>query len=63
MRFSIKGNVTADWVRREAAQMRVLVVGERLLRKYCYPPDLQDAAVQKVLQQAGGVVDRLGNLS
>jgi type I restriction enzyme R subunit len=25
---------------------------KRLLRKYGYPPDLQDAAVQKVLQQA-----------
>jgi Domain of unknown function (DUF3387) len=32
------------------ARMRVLV--KRLLRKYGYPPDLQDAAVQKVLQQA-----------
>jgi type I restriction enzyme R subunit len=30
--------------------MRVLV--KRLLRKYGYPPDLQDVAVQKVLQQA-----------
>jgi type I restriction enzyme, R subunit len=30
--------------------MRVLV--KRLLRKYGYPPDLQDAAVQNVLQQA-----------
>ena len=32
------------------ARMRVLV--KRLLRRYGYPPDLQDAAVQKVLQQA-----------
>jgi type I restriction enzyme R subunit len=30
--------------------MRVLV--KRILRKYGYPPDLQDAAVQTVLQQA-----------
>jgi type I restriction enzyme, R subunit len=30
--------------------MRVLV--KRLLRRYGYPPDLQDAAVQNVLQQA-----------
>jgi type I restriction enzyme R subunit len=29
--------------------MRVLV--KRILRKYGYPPDLQDAAVQTVLQQ------------
>ena len=45
---SIKSNVSVDWMHREAA--RVLV--KRLLRKYGYPPDLQDAAVQKVLQQA-----------
>ncbi len=25
---------------------------KRILRKYGYPPDLQDAAVQTVLQQA-----------
>ena len=30
--------------------MRVLV--KRILRHYGYPPDLQDAAVQTVLQQA-----------
>jgi type I restriction enzyme R subunit len=30
--------------------MRVLV--KKILRKYGYPPDLQDAAVQTVLQQA-----------
>lgn len=30
--------------------MRVLV--KRILRKYGYPPDLQDVAVQTVLQQA-----------
>jgi type I restriction enzyme, R subunit len=29
--------------------MRVLV--KRILRKYGYPPDLQDVAVQDVLQQ------------
>jgi type I restriction enzyme, R subunit len=35
--------------------MRVLV--KHLLRKYGYPPDLQDAAVQKVLQQAEAFAD------
>ena len=30
--------------------MRALV--KRILRKYGYPPDLQDAAVQTVLRQA-----------
>ena len=49
---SIKSNISVDWVHREAARARMRVVVKRLLRKYGYPPDLQDAAVQKVLQQA-----------
>lgn len=49
---SIKGNVTVDWMHREGARARMRVLVKRLLRKYGYPPDLQDAAVQKVLQQA-----------
>jgi type I restriction enzyme, R subunit len=49
---SIKGNVSVDWMHREAARARMRVLVKRLLRKYGYPPDLQDSAVQKVLQQA-----------
>jgi type I restriction enzyme R subunit len=30
--------------------MRVMV--RRILRKYGYPPDLQDTAIQSILQQA-----------
>jgi len=37
---------------REAARARMRAWVKRLLRKYGYPPDLQDATVQKVLQQA-----------
>ena len=49
---SIKSNVSVDWMHREGARARMRVLVKRLLRKYGYPPDLQDAAVQKVLQQA-----------
>lgn len=49
---SVRKNVTVDWMHREAARARMRVLVKRLLRKYGYPPDLQDAAVQKVLQQA-----------
>jgi type I restriction enzyme R subunit len=49
---SIKGNVSVDWMHREAARARMRVLVKRLLRKYGYPPDLQDTAVQNVLQQA-----------
>ena len=49
---SLRGNVTVDWMHREAARARMRVLVKRILRKYGYPPDLQDAAVQTVLQQA-----------
>jgi len=49
---SIKGSVTVDWMHREAARARIRVLVKRILRKYGYPPDLQDVAVQTVLQQA-----------
>jgi type I restriction enzyme, R subunit len=40
---SLRSSVTVDWMHR---------LVKRILRKYGYPPDLQDAAVQTVLQQA-----------
>lgn len=49
---SLKGNVSVDWAHRESARARMRVLVKRILRKYGYPPDLQDAAVQTVLQQA-----------
>ena len=49
---SIKSNVSVDWMHREAARANIRRLVKRLLRKYGYPPDLQDAAVQNVLQQA-----------
>ena len=49
---SIKDNVSVDWMHRETARARMRVLVKHLLRKHGYPPDLQDAAVQNVLQQA-----------
>lgn len=48
----LKSNITVDWSHRESARARMRVLVKRILRKYGYPPDLQDAAVQTVLQQA-----------
>ncbi len=48
----IKSNVTVDWMHRDSARANIRRHVKRLLRKYGYPPDLQDAAVQNVLQQA-----------
>ena len=49
---SLKSNVTVDWAHRDSARARMRVLVKRILRKYGYPPDLEDAAVQTVLQQA-----------
>ena len=51
---NVRNNVTVDWTQRENARARMRVLVKRILRKYGYPPDLQDAAVQNVLQQAEG---------
>ncbi len=49
---TVRANVTIDWTVREnvRAQLRVLV--KRILRKYGYPPDMQEKATQTVLEQA-----------
>ena len=49
---SLKENVTVDWTHKASARARMRVLIKKILRKYGYPPDLQDAAVQTVLQQA-----------
>lgn len=49
---SLKGSASVDWARRDSARARMRVLVKRILRKYGYPPDLQDAAVRTVLQQA-----------
>jgi type I restriction enzyme R subunit len=55
----IRSNVTVDWAHREAARARIRSLVKRILRKYGYPPDLQDAAVQNVLQQAEALTAEL----
>lgn len=54
---TVRKNVTIDWTLREnvRAQLRVLV--KSILRKYGYPPDKQEAAVQTVLEQAALLSD------
>ena len=49
---NLKSNASVDWQHRASARARMRILVKRILRKYGYPPDLQDAAVQTVLQQA-----------
>ena len=50
--MSLKSSVTIDWAHRESARARLRSSVKRILRRHGYPPDLQSAAVQNVLQQA-----------
>ena len=48
----LRENVTVDWHQRESARARMRVLVKRILKKFGYPPDLSDEAVQTVLAQA-----------
>jgi type I restriction enzyme R subunit len=50
--MSLRENVSVDWAHRDSSRARMRVLVKRILRKYGYPPDLQETAVQTVLQQA-----------
>ena len=55
---SLRSNASVDWQHRESARARMRILVKRILRKHGYPPDLQDAAVQTVLQQAEVLSER-----
>lgn len=48
----VRRNVTIDWTVKQTAQAKMRVIVKRLLRKYGYPPDLQEEATKTVLEQA-----------
>ena len=49
---SVRRNTSIDWTVKESVKARLRVLVRRALRKYGYPPDVQDAAVHTVLMQA-----------
>ncbi len=49
---NLRQNLSVDWSERESVRAKLRLMVKRILRKYKYPPDLQDAAVELVLQQA-----------
>jgi len=49
---SLRKNLTVDWSAREGVRAKLRLMVKRILRKYKYPPDQQDEAVELVLQQA-----------
>ena len=49
---NLRENLTVDWSERESVRAKLRLMVKRILRKYKYPPDLADAAVELVLEQA-----------
>ncbi|RYF76438.1 MAG: type I restriction endonuclease subunit R, partial [Comamonadaceae bacterium] len=54
---SLRQNLSVDWSKRESVRARLRLLVKRILRKYKYPPDQQDAAVELVLRQAEALAE------
>lgn len=55
----LKANVTIDWARRDSVRARLRVLVKRILERYGYPPDLEEAAVRGVLAQAEAMLSEM----
>ena len=49
---NLRQNVSVDWSKRESVRAKLRLMVKRILRKYKYPPDRAEEAVQLVLNQA-----------
>ena len=53
----IRESVTIDWTQRKSARARIMRKVKVLLRRYKYPPEGQEEAVEYVLKQAERLAD------
>jgi len=49
---TVHENATIDWTVKENVRAKLRVMVRRILRRYGYPPDMQEKATQTVLEQA-----------
>jgi type I restriction enzyme R subunit len=49
---NLRKNISVDWSVRESVRAKLRLMVKRILRKYKYPPDLEEAATELVLRQA-----------
>jgi type I restriction enzyme R subunit len=57
---NLRQNLSVDWSARQSVQAKLRLMVKRILRKYKYPPDHQDAAVELVLEQVQAFGDAWG---
>jgi type I restriction enzyme, R subunit len=48
----LRKNVSVDWSVRDTVRAKLRLLVKRILRKYKYPPDLEQRAIDLVLHQA-----------
>ncbi|HNA22169.1 MAG TPA: DUF3387 domain-containing protein, partial [Agitococcus sp.] len=49
---NLRKSLTVDWEKRDSVRAKLRLLVKRILRKYKYPPDQQEEAINLVLQQA-----------
>ncbi|MGV2074141.1 MULTISPECIES: type I restriction endonuclease subunit R [Rhizobium/Agrobacterium group] len=49
---NMRGSVTVDWQHKASARAKMRILVKRILKRFGYPPDLEQEAVQMVLAQA-----------
>ncbi|WGL16276.1 type I restriction endonuclease subunit R [Microbulbifer bruguierae] len=54
----LRNSTTVDWQVRESVRARLRILVKRILKKYKYPPDKQEEAVDLVLKQAEVLSER-----
>ena len=56
---TIRKNASIDWTIKENVRAKMKVAVKRLLRKYGYPPDMQQLATETVLKQAEMIAEEI----
>ena len=56
----MRRNASIDWTIRENVRAKLRVAVKRILRKYGYPPDMQEKATRTVIEQAELICRRRG---
>lgn len=57
----VKRNATIDWTLKESVRAKLMVAVRRTLKKYGYPPDKREKAIDVVMEQAENLADIWAN--
>ncbi len=56
---TVRESAGFDWWKFQDRRMKIRVAVKRILKHYGYPPDLQDAAIKIVVQQAEALATKI----